>query len=65
MSLAEQRAREEKDRQWWLELKRLAEANDIRGWYARYAAYLEWAGVHSGNRKMIHKMAKLVAENEQ
>ena len=50
-----------KERERWDELKALAAANDVRGFYQRYAEYLESQYVISEHRGILLKMAKLVA----
>ena len=53
--------RRTREREWWDELKTLAAANDVRGFYKRYAEYLESQYVLSEHRGILLKMAKLVA----
>ena len=57
-----QSERQEQGRQWGRELIKLADANDVMGFYAHYAKYLEWAGIISNRRKILHKMAMLAGE---
>ncbi len=57
-----QRERAAKEREWWKELKQLANADNVAGFYRRYADYLEWNNVISPSRQAIHKMAKRAAE---
>jgi len=49
-------------RQWWSELKKLADAKDVPGFYEHYAKYLEASGIYSGTRLILHNMAILVSE---
>ena len=50
-----------KEREWWDELKTLALANDVRGFYKCYAEYLESQHIVSEHRATLFKMANLVA----
>ena len=50
-----------KERERWDELRTLAAANDVQGFYKRYAEYLESQYVLSEHRGILLKMAKLVA----
>jgi hypothetical protein len=50
------------ERQAWLEMRDLANADDVAGFFEKYSQYLERNGVISGPRQLIHKMAKQAAE---
>lgn len=50
-------ARIEQERERWDELTKLADAGDVRGFYAKYVEYLDWCGVISRGRQTIRKMA--------
>lgn len=52
----------EEDQRWWKELTALADADDVKGFYAHYARYLEWNGIYSLSRKAIYKMALLASK---
>ena len=56
---AERAARE---REWWDELKALANDDDVVGFYRHYAKYLEWNNVISTSRQAIHRMALRAVE---
>lgn len=60
-AIKRQEALQRSEHQWWTRLKQLADANDIKGFYACYAVYLESQEIVSGHRKVLHKMAKLVS----
>lgn len=47
----------ETERQWWRELRALSDANNVAGFYAHYAKYLEANNLTSTYRQIIHKMA--------
>jgi len=53
--------RRTRERERWDELKTLAAANDVRGFYKGYAEYLESQYIVSEHRGILLKMAKLVA----
>lgn len=55
------KARAAEERQRWAELQALADADDVAGFYHRYAEYLEWAGAYSNSRKTLIRMARLAA----
>ena len=61
-------ARAAKEKQYWDELKRLADTDQVAAFYRLYAEYLEWADIVSNSRKAIHKMAisacKLLENND-
>ena len=50
------------DKEWWHELAKLANANDLAGFYTCYAAYLEGNNVISERRELLVRMAKAVVE---
>lgn len=50
------------EKQWWDELKSLADQDRVSEFYTRYAEYLESRNVLSPSRRAIHKMALLAAE---
>lgn len=55
----------QEERRRWDELKKLASEGNVQEFYRRYAAYLEWAGVHSESRAVLLKMAKAVADGSR
>jgi hypothetical protein len=55
--------RQVEERQWWTELRELADKKDIQGFYSKYAQYLEWNNVISPQRELLYKMAKMVADD--
>ena len=59
-----ERSRQLEDRRRWDKLSSLAASEDIGGFYRAYADYLEWLGVISKRRRVLLKMAKLVAPVE-
>ena len=46
----------------WDNLKKLADQGNVPEFYAKYAQYLEAAGIYSESRKALHKMAKLASD---
>jgi hypothetical protein len=54
--------RQKVEQQWWRDLKSIADAGDVKAFYAHYAKYLEWNNIHSPQRQLLHKMALMVAE---
>ena len=61
-SIETQRHRMLMEKQWWRELKRLSDNDDVAGFFARYADYLEWNKIESKSRRVIHKMARRASE---
>lgn len=61
-AIAEQKARAEVERNWWKVLTALAEEGKVVEFYSAYTKYLEWNGIYSPSRKVLHKMARRVVE---
>lgn len=57
-----QSSRRSQEKEYWTQLKKLADTDDIIGFYKLYAKYLDWNNVISPDRRAIYKMANKVVE---
>lgn len=60
LSLTNSRATEEHAR--WVELKALAESDDVAGFMRRYGDYLEWNSLFSPGRQCVYRMVRRAQE---